>query len=155
LDINQNNSGGDALLSLDELRLYVSPTNIDTASNNFANGYNSATGTLGGLSPSYDMNPGLSSTNYVQLNGDLKPGSGTIDMTLFVPVSDLGTNPNSFIYLYAQFGGHTFTSDQGNVGGVANDGFEEWANTTVEIPTITTKAGPTVVLGSGVPLNDT
>jgi uncharacterized repeat protein (TIGR01451 family) len=158
LDINQQNSGGAALLSLDQLRLYVSPTNLDTASNNFANGYNPATGTLGGLSPSYDMNPGLSSTNFVELNSTLptqEAGGGTPDMTLFVPVSDLGTNPNSFIYLYSQFGGHTFTSDQGNTGGAANDGFEEWANTTVEIPTIITRAGPTVLLGSGVPLNDT
>jgi uncharacterized repeat protein (TIGR01451 family) len=154
LDINQGNAGGDALLSLDQLRLYVSPTNIDTASNNFANGYNPATGTLGGLSPSYDMNPGLTTTNFVELNGALKSGSGTPDMTLFVPVSALGTNPNSWIYLYSHFGGHTFTSDQGNTGGAANGGFEEWANTTVETPGITTNAGPTVVLGSGTKLND-
>src|SRR5262249_30404629 len=116
---------GNALLSLDQLRLYVSPTNIDTASNKFANGYNPATGQLGGLSPSYDMNPGLSSTSFVELNGDLKPGSGTPDMTLLVPVSALGTDPSSFIYLYSQFGNHTFVSDQGNTGGAANDGFEE------------------------------
>jgi hypothetical protein len=100
LDINQSRFGGDPLLSLDQLRLYVSPTNLDTASNNFANGYNPATGTLGGLSPSYDMNPGLSSTNFVELNGGLESGSGAPDMTLFVPVSALGTNPKSFIYLY-------------------------------------------------------
>src|SRR5262249_50638958 len=37
LDINQNNSATGQLLSLDQLRLYVSPTNLDTASNNFAN----------------------------------------------------------------------------------------------------------------------
>ena len=117
LDINQLNSAAGQLLSLDQLRLYVSPTNIDTASNNFANGYNSATGTLGGLSPSYDMNPDLSSTNFVEINGASEAGSGTPDMTLLVPVSALGTNPDSFIYLYSQFGGHTFTSDQGNTGG--------------------------------------
>jgi hypothetical protein len=161
LDVNQLNINpggadtGNALLSLDQLRLYVSPTDIDTASNNFANGHNSATGTLGGLSPSYDMNPDLSPTNFVALNGNLAAGSGKPSMTLFVPVSALGTDPSSFIYLYSQFGGHTYTSDQGNTGGLANDGFEEWANTTVENPTITTQAGPAVVLGSGAPLNDT
>jgi uncharacterized repeat protein (TIGR01451 family) len=154
LDINQQNSGGNALLSLDQLRLYVSPTDINTSANNFANGYNPATGTLGGLSPSYSMNPVGSTTNFVELNGALKAGSGTPDMTLFVPVSDLGTNPNSWIYLYSQFGGHTFTSDQGNTGGAANDGFEEWANTTVGKPTIATTAGPNVVLGSGNALTD-
>jgi uncharacterized repeat protein (TIGR01451 family) len=154
LDINQNSSASGSLLSLDQLRLYVSPTNIDTSSNNFANGYNSTTGTLGGLSPVYDMNRDLSSTNFVELNGALKPGSGTIDMTLFVPVSALGTNPNTFIYLYSAFGGHTFTSDQGHTGGAANDGFEEWANTSVGTPTITTSAGPNVVLGSGNALTD-
>jgi uncharacterized repeat protein (TIGR01451 family) len=154
LDLNQGNSAGKALLSLDQLRIYVSPTNIDTASNNFANGYNPATGTLGGLSPSYDMNPDLSSTNFVELNHALGAGSGSPDMTLFVPVSDLGTNPDSFIYLYSQFGGHTFKSNQGDTGGAANGGFEEWANTTVETPRISTLVGPTVVLGSGEPLTD-
>ena len=158
LDINQGNSAAAQLLSLDQLRLYVSPTNIDTASNNFANGYNSATGTLGGLSPSYDMNPDLSSTNFVGMNGDLEAGSGSPDMTLLVPVSALGTKPNSFIYLYSQFGGHTFTSDQGNTGGASNAGFEEWVTTTPAINIVKlvngqdadTPTGPHVAAGSTV-----
>src|SRR5262249_3260307 len=145
-----SNSASAQLLSLDQLRLYVSPTNINTV----ANPYDPATGTLGGLSPVYDMNPNLSSTSFVELNSDLQAGSGHADMTLFVPVSVLGTDPNSFIYLYSAFGGHTFTSDQGNTGGAANGGFEEWANTTVSTPTITTTAGPTVTLGSGDLLTD-
>jgi uncharacterized repeat protein (TIGR01451 family) len=154
LGINQQNSGGNELLSLDQLRIYVSPTNINTSANNFANGYNPATGTLGGLSPSYDMNPGLGTTNYVQLNEALKPGNATFDMMLFVPVSALGTNPNSWIYLYSAFGGHQFTSG-GVTGGASNDGFEEWANNTlVKKPTISTTPGSNVVVGSGNALTD-
>jgi uncharacterized repeat protein (TIGR01451 family) len=153
LQINQNNSpSSQQLISLDQVRLYVSPTNLNTA----ANGYNPATGTLGGLSPVYDMNPDLSSTSFVELNGGLRlarPAS-TIDMLLLVPVSDLGTNLSSFVYLYSQFGAHTFTSDQGNTGGAANDGFELWANTAATVPRISTRAGPTQVLGSGARLTD-
>jgi hypothetical protein len=136
LDINQTNSN--PLLSLDELRIYVTHTQAAD------NSYDPTTGKLDGNSPVYDMNPDLSANNYVLLDNSLASGSGAINMILLVPVSVIGTNPSDFLYLYSEFGVHN----------PANDGFEEWANRALAKPTITTTPGPTVVLGSGTKMTD-
>src|SRR4051794_6870629 len=73
LDINQKDANpAEALLSLDELRFYVSPSPA-------LNNYDAGTGKLNGLSPVYDMDGGLdpSDFTYVKLNYDFNTGGGS------------------------------------------------------------------------------
>jgi hypothetical protein len=106
LGVNQKNS--DPLISLDELRLYVSDSPT-------VSGYDPATKQLGGLTAVYDMGD-----NWVKLDASLSHGNGSGDMFLFVPdalfASPTG-NPNPYVYLYSKFG----------VNDGANGGFEQWA----------------------------
>jgi hypothetical protein len=126
LDANQDNSS--PYLSLDELRVYVSPSST-------LNSYDPSTGTLSGLSPVFDMDGGVdpSDLTYVKLNINFNPGSGEPDLFADIPVSRIGTDPTQFVYLYSKFGVQKLndqilggTSD-GKNGGSANDGYEEWA----------------------------
>ena len=102
LDINQNSSS--PLLSLDELRLFVGTSGNLT-------GYNTSSKTLAGQSAVYDMGAG----NWVELNARLSHGSGSSDMTLYVPAADF--SGGSYVYLYSKFG----------VNASSNGGYEEWA----------------------------
>jgi hypothetical protein len=107
LDINQKSS--QPLLSLDELRLYVS----DSAS---LTGYNAAAKTLGGLAPVYDLDAG--GDNWVKLDYRLNSGSGAGDMLFYVPDRLFGASGSAAnVYLYSKFG----------VNLAGNAGFEEWA----------------------------
>jgi VPDSG-CTERM motif len=67
--------------------------------------------------PSFNMNGGGS-----QFRVDItsQTGSGSGDMFVLVPVSDIGTSGN--LYLYAQFG-----ADANGNGFPSDDGFEEWS----------------------------
>ena len=117
LDINQLSSA--SLLSLDELRLYV--TNPSTVDPNRLHNYNSTTHTLqddaGALySPVYDLNP-TGDINYIKLDAKLAASNGAGDMLALVPVSMLGTDLNQYVYLYSEFGVH-FAN---------NGGPDEWA----------------------------
>src|SRR5262249_10261257 len=119
LDINQKNPPPNNLLSLDELRFYV--TNSSTVDPNLLHNYNSSTHTLrddGGAvySPVYDLNPS-GDVNYIKLDANLSSGSGAGDMVALIPATLLGIDPNQYVYLYSQLGVH-FAN---------NDGFEEWA----------------------------
>ena len=108
LDINQKQSSSP--LSLDELRIYVSPSGT-------LNGYDPNTHQLAGLDPVYDLTAG-GEANWVKLDAALSHGSGSSDMVLFVPENLLtlaGANP--YVYLYSKFG----------VNDAADGGFEEWA----------------------------
>jgi hypothetical protein len=121
LDINQLASA--SLLSLDELRLYV--TNPSTVDPNLLHNYNSTTHTLqddaGALySPAYDLNP-TSDINYIELDAKLSSGNGAGDMVALIPVSMLGTDLNQYVYLYSELGVH-FAN---------NDGADEWAVATL------------------------
>jgi RHS repeat-associated protein/uncharacterized repeat protein (TIGR01451 family) len=128
LDLNQKQS--DPYISLDELRLYVSPSNT-------LNSYDPSTGKLAGLSPVYDMDSGLdpSDLTSVKLNSGLAgSGSGSYDMFLDVPVKDFPSDTSEYVYLYSKFGVQHLndqilggTTDAGN-GGSANGGYEEWAH---------------------------
>jgi hypothetical protein len=117
LDVNQSSSA--SLISLDELRLYL--TNPSTVDPNLLHNYNPTTHTLqddaGTLySPVYDLNP-TSDVNYIKLDANLSSGSGGGDMLALIPVSTLGTDLNQYVYLYSEFGVH-FAN---------NGGPDEWA----------------------------
>lgn len=113
LDINQENVA--PLLSLDELRIFVSPTNFNGTSPNPASFYDITTKQLNGLPAVYDLDAGTD--NYVKLNYSLNSGSGTGDMFAFIPSHLFGTNGSDYVYLYSKFG----------VNYANNDGYEEWA----------------------------
>jgi hypothetical protein len=117
LDINQSSSA--SLLSLDELRLYV--TNPSTVHPNLLHNYNSTSHTLqddaGTLyAPVYDLNP-TTDTNYIKLDAKLSAANGGGDMIALIPAGLLGTDPNQYVYLYSELGVH-FAN---------NAGADEWA----------------------------
>jgi hypothetical protein len=111
LDINQ--TAASPLLTLDTVKIYVrNQINSLSSLNSFISAIQNNTGQ--GKNPNYDLG-----ANTVTLNYSLNHGSGSGDMFMYVPVSDLGTDTtgNQFVYLYTQFG----------VPNASNDGFEEWA----------------------------
>ena len=117
LDINEANSDGKQLLSLDELRIYLSPTGNKT-------GYNTNNEKLGGLNAIYDLDGGLSQgqDNWIKLNYSLNSGSGSGDMVAYIPNSLFTGSSTQFVYLYSKFGVQTgMEADDGS-----DAGFEEW-----------------------------
>ena len=110
LDINESKAKSKKFLSLDELRIYLSPTgNRDS--------YSTAYKTLDGLAAIYDLDTG-GDDNWIKLDYSLNHGSGSGDMVAYIPNS-LFTGPSTqFVYLFSRFG------DQPNHG--ADSGFEEW-----------------------------
>lgn len=105
LGVNQDQAS--PLVSLDELRIYVSDSPKEA-------GYNATTGQLGSMSPRFDLG-----NNWVRLNSALSHGNGSGDMFLYVPESLLTStaSSNPYVYLYSKFGIHD----------AANGGFEQWA----------------------------
>lgn len=122
VDINEPNGGGRSLISLDGLKIFVSPTlqnSTSVDSNGFFNG------SLGELV--FDL--GANSVLY----NDQQHGSGSGDMNIFIPVSLFaGHSPDEYIYMYQRWGN---SDDHGTQGG-----FEEtWlANGVVPIPELST-----------------
>jgi hypothetical protein len=124
LDINSS-----SLLSLDELRLYVTKNSTAADPQNALSHYDATTLTLTGvsstshtpvsLSPAYDMDGGAdpSDLTWVKLNPNLSPGIGKVDMVALIPVTLLGSDPNQYVYLYSKFG-----VQNANTGG-----FQQWA----------------------------
>lgn len=109
LDINQKASA--SKLSLDEVRLFVGPTDN-------LYGYNASAKTLGTLPSVFDLD--AAGDVSVKLDARLNNGSGSGDMVLLVPDANFAaSDPNGFLYLYSKFGGLA--------GATANGGFEEWA----------------------------
>jgi hypothetical protein len=115
LDINQTNA--DPLLSLDNVKIFLSNTGGNVATDNFGTG-------LGTQIYSLDA---ATDTNGILLNYTFQSGSGQADMFLDVPTSLFvgGT----YVYLWSQFG-----SQEPNSGFCLNpptctnnDGFEEWS----------------------------
>jgi hypothetical protein len=131
LDVNQ--TGSSPLLSLDQLRIYAgSAPDLSV--------YDSTSGKLAGLTPLYDLNPDLSNTNSVLLNGNLAQGIGKGDMMLEVPAGLFPATNNGFIYLYSHFG----NSDP------ANSGFEQWAvQAGLPAPVISSLSGTVYIDASG------
>src|SRR5262245_8621822 len=118
LDVNQSSSTPSNLISLDELRLYV--TNSLTKDPNLLHGYSASNSTLtdsasNRYSPVYDLNAGTGG-NYIKLDANLSSGSGSGDMVALIPTTVLGTDLNQYVYLYSKFG----------VKYPNTSGFEEW-----------------------------
>jgi len=99
-------------LSLDELRIYLSPTEAIT-------GYDSTTKTFNGLTAIYDMDAGLRNTqdNWIKLNYALNTGTNSEDMVAYIPNSLFTGASTQFLYIYSKFGVQTGTGDTD---------FEEW-----------------------------
>jgi hypothetical protein len=111
LDINESNSGNRRLLSLDELRIYLSPTGeLDS--------YNTATKQLNGLTAIYDLDAG--GDNWIKLDYSLNHGSGSGDMVAYIPNSLFTGAGTQYLYLFSRFG------DQETADAEADAGFEEW-----------------------------
>ena len=105
LDINEQSSGTNRFLSLDELKLFMSPSGNMTTTD-----VNPPT-TLGTLIYDLDAN----GDNWIKLDYSLGSGSGSGDMFAYINNS-LFTGTNSFVTLYSQFG----------LNYQSGAGFEEW-----------------------------
>src|SRR5262249_3049312 len=107
LTINQDSSSPN--LSLDSVQVFLG------GSGNLS-GYNANTKTLAGQSAVFDLDSGGNVS--VKLNDALNRSSSP-DARVLIPDSAFaGANPNSFVYLYSQFGAVN--------GASANGGFEGW-----------------------------
>jgi len=106
LDANEPQSGDLSLISLDKLKIYTSS--------------NPSLSSLGSLTPLYDMDAISDQTVFIQTA--LKPGSGTDDLTLYIPKSFFASvSGTDYMYFYTQFG----LSDL-NPGLSSGATFEEW-----------------------------
>lgn len=120
LDINENSGGGNELISLDEVQLFVGGTSNSSVATLLA-ALLQHDGTL-----VYRMDAGAD--NWVALDYSLGSGSGSGDMFLYVPQSVFVGYPGAAVVtLYSEFGlrGVDPAGFTGNFGG--SDGFEEWA----------------------------
>ena len=120
LDINEPTTVNGRFLSLDQLRIYLSPTGNSTTTN---------LNLLGTLV--YTLDAGAN--NWIKLNGNLAP-TGTGDMFAYIP-NGLFAGPNPYVTLYSRFGDH-FAS-QG--------GYEQWS-----VQTIVPEPTSFLLLGSGL-----
>ncbi len=127
LDINQSTCS--PLLSLDEMKIYVS-------------GSEKLTGNLSSVASHstqvYNLD-GASGDNWVVLDYSLNSGSGSGDMFAYIPSSAFGSG-EYYVYLYSKFGVHNSN----------NGGFEEWAVRKCDMPVVPVPAGLILgVLGLG------
>ena len=143
LDINESKSDNNRLLSLDELRIYLSPTGM-------LDSYNAVNKKLNNLTAIYDLDGG--GDNWIKLDYGLNSGSGEGDMVAYIPDSLFTGAGSQYLYLYSRFGAQPGTA------GTADAGFEEWwvgpassINPTVN-PTISEVPEPAtlLLLGSGL-----
>ena len=109
LDINEANGGNNELLSLDQLRIYLSPTGERDS-------YDATTKQLDGLNAIYDLDAG--GDNWIKLEYSLNHGSGSGDMVAYIPNSLFTGAGTQYVYLYSRFG------DQ--PGHESGAGFSEW-----------------------------
>jgi len=132
LDINQqkkpNGTNNEFLLSLDQLKIYLSPTEVDPNPTNL-----SLLGTK-----IYDLDNGDGDST-IYLDYRFEPGSGQADMAALIPDS-IFTGNNPYVYLYSQFG-----SVYPN-----NDGFEEWAVRKVAGTTVIPEPASLSLFGLGL-----
>jgi len=134
LDANETGQGTiNRFLSIDNIRIYTSPTGSQTTSNP------DALGTL-----RYRLNSSLTSPlsnegNWVKIDasrnditGQVTSGSGSADLLVYIPTSTLdGAAADDFVYFYTMMGAH-YQIDPGTG---AEAGFEEWAHSeNVSVP---------------------
>lgn len=136
LDNNENQGGNEELISLDDLRLFVSTdsalTGIDLTTNTFS----------GSSTPVY----WFGKSDWIMLDYSLAPGSGKTDMVAHIPGFEGFDEDTYYVYLYSKFGAQ---GDGAN--GLKNtNGFEEWSVSTsgpLIIPDPVIPAPGAIVLG--------
>jgi len=140
LDINENNSDGGHLLSLDQLQIFLSNTGLldgDTPSGGAYDTTNPGARELNGLTAVYDLdtsnnhyNDGQSQDNWILLDYSLNHGSGSGDMVAYIANSYFASGTaSSFVYLYSQFGkqgGRGADCAETDTNCTSDAGFEEW-----------------------------
>lgn len=122
VDVNEPNGGGRNTISLDGLRLFISPTLQHSTSVDGNGFFNGSLGTL-----VYDLG-----ANQV-LYDDQHSGSGTADIGIWIPASLFaGHSPSEYVYMYQRWGNTDGNSTEG--------GFEETfrAAGAVPIPELST-----------------
>ena len=138
LDINENNNSIDQYLSLDDIKIILSPT------------ANQSSTPLPTGTTIYDL-----SATGILFNYSNEQGSGYSDMTMLVPTALFVGDPSTtYVYLFSQFGlvGTTCTDPVAPNSCVAgadygpSDGFEEWSKKTSGTTTIVPDGGTTVGL---------
>jgi hypothetical protein len=111
LDINESQGGNKELLSLDDLRLFVSTssdlTGFEPSDNSFSNGSATLVYSFG-------------ESDWIKLNYALAPGSGKTDMVAHIPGFEGYNEDTNYVYLYCKFG-----VQGGDLG--EDQGFEEWS----------------------------
>jgi len=139
LDANEpgsQNNNGKSLISVDNVRIYTSPTDNTAAVGNVTAKLEtpSALGTLqySVNDPTAGGSNGFNIDNYVildaaqenTLNGNSNGGSGKADMILYVPVSNFDdAGANDYVFFYNLNGAH-YSADRDLA---AESGFEEWS----------------------------
>ncbi len=136
LDINENQGRNEELISLDDLRLFVSTdsalTGIDLTTNTFSLGPSTLVYSFG-------------ESDWIMLDYSLAPGSGKTDMVAHIPGFEGFDEDTYYVYLYSNFGAQ---GDGAN--GLKNtDGFEEWSVST-RGPFIIPAPGAVVLGGIGI-----
>jgi hypothetical protein len=131
LDANQSFNGP---ISLTTFKIFVTGGSPFTSASDLMNLVNTGTA-------AFDLN----GAGAVRVDISSQNGSGSGDMYILVPTSDIGTTGN--LYLYAGFG-----LDTAGGGYESNSGFEEWNATTGNQPRITTPDGGStmMLLGSAL-----
>ena len=143
LDINESKSDKNRFLSLDELRIYLSPTGM-------LDSYNAVNKKLNNLTAIYDLDSG--GDNWIKLDYGLNSGSGEGDMVAYIPNSLFTGAGSQYLYLYSRFG------VQEGADANADAGFEEWwvgpASALTPTPNISEVPEPAtlLLLGSGLTL---
>ncbi len=156
LDINQNKSGTDALISIDELEVYVIDLPIDPGSGEPVLDDDTVPLVTYPFEDEIDAgkmkfvwaldgpgNPPSGTDNVILLNFHLNPGSGKRDFKIQIP-DDLFDTDYNCVVLYTEHGGDAYTgyydldADPTTTDDIVsvtdqvypnNDGFEEWGVT--------------------------
>jgi hypothetical protein len=121
LDINESTAQANRFLSMNEMEVYLSDTNVlssfDRTTHTFASPAANVTTLV------YDLDTG--GDKLVRMDYSLASGSGSGDMFAYIR-ADLFVGSGPYVYLYSKFGNPD----------VSDAGFEEWATRPGATPTV-------------------